>query len=158
VGVAAAELDSAAALNPVEQPAGVVDAGVGAHQVKDGQGVVGQVVGQSDRAGEGVGVDEAGPAIAEMGGKVQQGSDAAGGAYGGIQLHEDAVRQLARERSEGRVPMRFNHDLTRPLSAITVAAGVEQTEDGHLAAWVEFDVVWVLGRLCGWADQVTGAR
>lgn len=61
-------------------------------------------------------------------------------AYGGIQLHEDAVRQIAEAMANGRVPMRFNHDLTRPLSAVTVAAGVEPTEDGHLSAWVEFDV------------------
>ena len=41
VGVAAAELGSAGAGDPVEQPAGIVDAGVGAHQVENRPGVVG---------------------------------------------------------------------------------------------------------------------
>ena len=64
VGVAAGELLVAGAVDPVEEPAGVVDAGVGAHQVERGQGVVRQVAGQPDRTREGVGGDGAGPAVA----------------------------------------------------------------------------------------------
>jgi hypothetical protein len=61
-------------------------------------------------------------------------------AYGGICLDERAVRQIAKAMADGTVSMQYNHDLARPSSAVTVAAGVEPTEDGHLAAWVEFDV------------------
>ena len=43
VGVAAAELGSAGAGDPVEQPAGIFDPWVGAHQVEHGPGVLDQV-------------------------------------------------------------------------------------------------------------------
>jgi hypothetical protein len=71
VGGAAGELLVAGAVDPVQEPAGVVDAGVGAHQVEHRQGVVGQVASESDRAGEGFGSDRTGPAVAEMGGEMQ---------------------------------------------------------------------------------------
>jgi hypothetical protein len=80
VGVAAAELRSAGAVDPVQQPAGVVDAGVGAHQVEHGPGVLDQVAGQPDGAGEGVAANRAGPAVAQVAGQVQQASEPAGGA------------------------------------------------------------------------------
>jgi hypothetical protein len=66
VGVAAGELAPVGAADPVQQPAGVVDAGVGAHQVEHRQGVLDQVAGQPDRAGEGVGADGLGPAVAQV--------------------------------------------------------------------------------------------
>jgi len=70
VGVAAAELGPAGAADPVQQPAGVIEAGVGAHQVEHRPGVLDQVAGQPEGAGEGVGADWAGPAVAEVAGQV----------------------------------------------------------------------------------------
>jgi integrase len=80
VSIAAGELLVIGAVDPFQQPARVVNAGVGAHQVKYRQGVLYQVVSQPHRAGECVGVDGTGPAVTEVGGEVQQGRDAAGGA------------------------------------------------------------------------------
>jgi hypothetical protein len=79
VGVAAAELRFIGAVDPVEQPAGVICAAVGAHQVEHCLGVLDQVAGQPDGAGEGVGADRAGPAVAEVTGQVQEPRKAAGG-------------------------------------------------------------------------------
>ena len=80
VGVAAAELNPVGANDPVQQPTGVIDAGVGAHQIEDGPGVLDQVVGQASSTGEGVGTDRLGPAVAQVVGEVEQGGQAAGGA------------------------------------------------------------------------------
>jgi hypothetical protein len=80
VGIAAAELGAVGAVDPVQEPAGVVGARVGAHEVEHGSGVVDEVVGQSDGAGEGVGTDGLGPAVAVMFGEVEEGGEAAGGA------------------------------------------------------------------------------
>jgi hypothetical protein len=79
VGVAASELGLAGAADPVQQSAGVIGAGVGAHQVEHRLGVVDQVVGQLDCAGEDVAGDRPAPAVAEVAGQVQQASEAAGG-------------------------------------------------------------------------------
>ena len=68
MGVAAAELGAVGTADPVEQPAGVVNSGVGAHEVEHGAGVLDQVVGQPDRGGEGVGADRVGPAVAQVAG------------------------------------------------------------------------------------------
>ncbi|MFI0794102.1 hypothetical protein ACH4OY_15650 [Micromonospora rubida] len=68
-------------------------------------------------------------------------------AYGGVQLAESALHQMA-EAIAGGLPMRFQHDLARPIAPMNVTAGVEQMEDGELAVWTEFDIdeeVW--GRL-----------
>ena len=70
VGVAAAEVRLAGAADPVQQPAGIVDAGVGAHQVEHGSGVLDQVVGQPDGAGEDPCGDRSGPAVAQVAGQV----------------------------------------------------------------------------------------
>ena len=78
MGVAAAELRPVGAADPVEQPASVVEAGVSAHEIEDGAGVLGEVVGQLDGAGEGVGVDRLSPAVAEVVSQVQQASEPAG--------------------------------------------------------------------------------
>ena len=79
VGVAARELGLAAAVDPVQQPAGVVDAGVGAHEVEYRPGVVDQVGGQLDCTGEDVAGDRPVPAVAEVAGQVQETGEAAGG-------------------------------------------------------------------------------
>jgi hypothetical protein len=70
VGVAAAELHLVGTADPVQEPEGVLCAGVGAHEGEHRLGVVGQVVGQLDGAGEGVGVDRLGTAFAQVGCKV----------------------------------------------------------------------------------------
>jgi hypothetical protein len=44
-GVPAAELAAVGAADPIQQPASVIDAGVGPHEIEHGPGVVGQVVG-----------------------------------------------------------------------------------------------------------------
>jgi hypothetical protein len=80
VSIAAADLSPPGAVDPVQQPAGVICAGVGAHEVEHGAGVVDQVAGQPDGAGEGVGADGPGPTVGEVLGEVQEGGEAAGGA------------------------------------------------------------------------------
>jgi hypothetical protein len=45
MGVTAGELRLAGAADPVQQPAGIIDAGVGAHQVEHRPSVVDQVAG-----------------------------------------------------------------------------------------------------------------
>jgi hypothetical protein len=79
VGVVAAELGPVGAADPVQQPASVIDPGVGAHQVEDGAGVLDQVAGQPDGGGEGIGGDGLGPAVAQVPSQVQQPGEAAGG-------------------------------------------------------------------------------
>jgi hypothetical protein len=61
-------------------------------------------------------------------------------AYGGIRLAESAIRQLADQLATGGVPMTYQHDPVRPVNCMNVAAGIEKTEDGEFAAWIEFDV------------------
>lgn len=40
----------------------------------------------------------------------------------------------------GRIPVMFNHDYSRPLSAAVLDAGVETLDDGERAVWVEFEI------------------
>jgi hypothetical protein len=80
VGVAAAELRLPRTVDPVEQPAGIIEARVGAHQVEHGPGVLDQVGGQPGGAGEDVGADGLGPAAAQVLGQMQEGGEATGGA------------------------------------------------------------------------------
>lgn len=61
-------------------------------------------------------------------------------AYGGIRLAESAIRQLADQLATGSVRVTFQHDSVRPVNCINVTAGVEKTEDGEFAAWIECDV------------------
>ncbi len=60
-------------------------------------------------------------------------------AYGGFKLDEEDVNRLAAAIATGLIPMHFGHDITRPLDASNVEAGVERLEDGHFAVWAEFD-------------------
>jgi hypothetical protein len=80
VGVAAAKRGSASAVDPVQQPASLFEAGVGTHEVEGGPGVLDQVIGQPNGVGEAVGADGLGPAVAQVACQVQQGGEAAGGA------------------------------------------------------------------------------
>jgi hypothetical protein len=68
MGVATAELHLVGAADPVQQPTGIIEVGVGPHEVEHGPGVLDQVVGQLDGAGEGAGADRVGPPIAEVAG------------------------------------------------------------------------------------------
>jgi hypothetical protein len=60
-------------------------------------------------------------------------------AYGGFQLDEEEVRKIAAAVATGVMPMLIDHDITRPIDASNIEAGVERLDDGHLAAWAEFD-------------------
>lgn len=61
-------------------------------------------------------------------------------AYGGIRLAESAIRQLADQLATGSARMTYQHDPVRPMNCMNVTAGVEKTEDGEFAAWIECDV------------------
>lgn len=66
-------------------------------------------------------------------------------AYGGVQFDERIVAEVADAVASGRLPMHFNHDISRPVGISNVTAGTETLPDGHVAAWAEFDVdadVW----------------
>jgi hypothetical protein len=70
VGIAARELRLVGAADPVQQPAGVVHSGVGAHQVEHGSGGLDQAVGQAHGVTERVRADRLGPAVAQVVGQV----------------------------------------------------------------------------------------
>lgn len=61
-------------------------------------------------------------------------------AYGGIQLAESVVEQIADGVGSGAIPMHMKHDIAQPLATTIHGAGTERLPDGHLAAWAEFDV------------------
>lgn len=61
-------------------------------------------------------------------------------AYGGVQLPESQVEKVAKAVASGTIPMRIQHDAARPLASRNLEAGTERLADGHLGAWVEFDV------------------
>ncbi|MGL5823806.1 MAG: hypothetical protein ACRCYU_03045 [Nocardioides sp.] len=66
-------------------------------------------------------------------------------AYGGIQLPKQLLDQVAEALASGTMPMHIGHDISRPIFVSGVEAGVEQLDDGHFAAWAEFNVdadVW----------------
>lgn len=61
-------------------------------------------------------------------------------AYGGLQLSEEMIRELAAATGRGEVPMNIGHDLRRPLHISNVTGGTSRSGDGYLQAWVQFDV------------------
>ena len=61
-------------------------------------------------------------------------------AYEGFQLPDEYMEKIADAIQSGAMPMHFGHDITRPVIPQNVAAGVEPTDDGFRAVWVEFDV------------------
>lgn len=66
-------------------------------------------------------------------------------AYGGVRFPESAIAGIAEAFASGSLPMRFNHDLTRPVQIQNRQSGTERLPDGYLAAWGEFDIdsgVW----------------
>ena len=80
MGIPAGELRLVGAADPVQQPTGVIDPGIGAHKVEHRSGVVDQVVGKLDGAGEGVGIDRPVPTVVQVAGQVQQAGQPSGGA------------------------------------------------------------------------------
>jgi hypothetical protein len=136
VGVAAAELDLVGPGDPVQEPAGVVGAGVGAHEVEDRAGMVDEVVGQSDGRGEGVAADRLGPAIAEVAGQVEEGGEAAGGA-GELGGPAGQVGQIPASGGQPRLQVAF------------------EGEQQLAGLWVEDEDGWVVA---GRAGQAGGQR
>jgi hypothetical protein len=61
-------------------------------------------------------------------------------AYGGFQLPDEVLGEMAEAIRTGAMPMHFQHDISRPVVTSNVVTGTERLEDGHLAVWAEFDV------------------
>src|SRR5690242_1500415 len=61
-------------------------------------------------------------------------------AYGGMQLSEEMIRELAAATGRGEIPMNLGHDLARPLNVANVSSGTSRSDDGYLQAWIAFDV------------------
>jgi hypothetical protein len=79
VGIPTCELRLVGAADPVQQPAGVICAGVGAHQVEHRSGVLDQVAGHPHGVTERVRADRLSPTVAQVVGQVEEGGEAAGG-------------------------------------------------------------------------------
>jgi hypothetical protein len=75
--------------------------------------VLDEVVGQSDSAGEGVGPDGLGPAVAEMFGQVEEGGEAAGGP-GEFGRPAGQVGQVAAVDSEPRLQVTLEVEQRSP--------------------------------------------
>lgn len=60
-------------------------------------------------------------------------------AYGGIQLSEEMLADVAQAMNDGSIPMHFGHDISRPVRVSRVEAGIERLDDGYLSVWAEFD-------------------
>ncbi|WP_157090047.1 hypothetical protein [Janibacter melonis] len=61
-------------------------------------------------------------------------------AYGGMQLAEKAIEELAEATASGAIPMSIAHDSARPLHVSNIASGTRRNDEGYLEVWVEFDV------------------
>ena len=60
--------------------------------------------------------------------------------FGGVQLTEQALREMAEALSDGTVPMLANHDPRRPIEAKVLVAEVRSTERGTRGVWMEVEV------------------
>jgi hypothetical protein len=60
--------------------------------------------------------------------------------FGGVQLTEQVLRELAEALSDGTVPMLANHDPRRPIEAKILIAEVRPTERGGKGVWMEVEV------------------
>ncbi|MBB1034462.1 hypothetical protein G6031_08675 [Dietzia sp. CQ4] len=61
-------------------------------------------------------------------------------AYGGMQLAEETIEELAQVVRSGTIPVSIAHDSARPVSVSNVDSGTRRNDEGYLEAWVEFDV------------------
>ena len=60
--------------------------------------------------------------------------------YGPIQLSLEVLGQLAEAVRDGTIPLRWEHDLRRPLKAVALDAGVRPRSDGYEEAWAMLEV------------------
>jgi hypothetical protein len=66
-------------------------------------------------------------------------------AYGGIQLDESVLQDIADAIRSGSLPMLIGHDIRRPLNPTILDAQVRQRPDGYKEVWIRFSVdanVW----------------
>ncbi len=61
-------------------------------------------------------------------------------AYGGIQVSEAVLQQLAEAIRSGSIPMLIGHDIRRPLDPTILEAKVRQRADGYKEVWIRFSV------------------
>ena len=61
-------------------------------------------------------------------------------AYGGKQLSEEMIEEIAQAIGRGDLPLNFGHDTSRPVNISNVTSGTRRGPDGYLQAWAEFDV------------------
>src|SRR5690348_11091337 len=61
-------------------------------------------------------------------------------AYGGIQVSEAVLRNLAEAIRSGSIPMFIGHDIRRPLNPTVLDAQVRQRPDGYKEVWMSFTV------------------
>jgi hypothetical protein len=60
--------------------------------------------------------------------------------FGGVQLTEQALRELAQALSDGSVPMLANHDPRKPIDAKILVAEVRPTAQGTKGVWIEVEM------------------
>jgi hypothetical protein len=60
--------------------------------------------------------------------------------FGGVQLTEQALRELAQALSDGTVPMLANHDPRKPIEAEVLVTEVRSTDQGTRGVWIEVEV------------------
>ncbi|SRR6266498_2611926 len=61
-------------------------------------------------------------------------------AYGGIQLDESALHDIAEAIRSGSLPMLIGHDIRRPLNPTVLDTQVRQRPDGYKEVWIRFSV------------------
>lgn len=76
-------------------------------------------------------------------------------AYGGVQLPDEMLQEMAVVLKEGKLPFLAEHDPLRPVDAKILVSEVRKTESGSLGVWVEAEVP--LGSMDGMAGFSYGA-
>lgn len=61
-------------------------------------------------------------------------------AYGGIQLDESVLHDIAEAIRSGSLPMLIGHDIRRPLNPSILDVQVRQRPDGYKEVWIRFSV------------------
>lgn len=61
-------------------------------------------------------------------------------AYGGVQLDESVLYDLAEAIQSGSLPMFIGHDIRKPLSPTILDARVRERSDGYKEVWIRFTV------------------
>lgn len=60
--------------------------------------------------------------------------------YGGIQVDETVLYDLAEAIRSGSFPMLIGHDIRRPLNSTILDSQVRQRSDGYKEVWIKFTV------------------